>query len=91
MIRFYWPKKAVPEWLEKIEMRNEVGPHKIHHDGFGVIIKFAGVFHVFGLTGNFILVSHCRDVTFHGQGNGVHYHNLLHIGCWTTQGEQSHD
>lgn len=67
MISIYWPKKAVPEWLEKIEptsTTSKIG--EIHHGGFGVIVRKRTDFIVFGVSGCFIRILNTQGVRLRG-------------------------
>lgn len=75
MIRFYWPGKSVPEYLEKIEFSGKSdGVPVVKHAGFGLILKYGGYFYAWGIVGTFIRVKGAgMSLKMKGGGNGVIY------------------
>ena len=85
MIRLYWPGKPVPQWLNKITFSgtSDGTLPRFHHAGFGVIVKRDGIFHVWGLSGTFIVIHGAgMELKVEGQGRGVHYHHTSAITMW---------
>ena len=80
MIRAYWPGKAIPEWLEKIELSGQgQGVPRIRHKGFGFIVKAKNRFLVWHITGYFIAIEGGRmSVALTGQGRGA----SLYFSFW---------
>lgn len=80
MIRAYWPNKAIPSWLQKIEIsEKEEGVTRIRHKGFGFIVKVKGRILVWHMSGYFIAIEGCRmPVKLTGQGRGV----FIYLSFW---------
>lgn len=83
-IRFYWPKKKVPSWLEYYHFENKNGvviddpKAKVFHDGFGVIFTVNDRHIAWHLSGCFIRVqANSNYIYMKGQGRGVCMHPKL--------------
>ena len=73
MMTLYWPRKKVPEWLQRFEFSGTSdGVPAAYHNGFGVIVKVHGKFFVWMLAGEYLRVK-CAGMAVHikGQGRGV--------------------
>ena len=79
VVYFFWPHKAVPEWLEAIRFSGKstgAAPYA-HHAGFGFVINRSGVFVAHILLGYFIAINGAgMSVTVHGGGKGVYVKTL---------------
>ncbi len=75
MIRAFWPGKAVPNWLEEIEITNNTRPWSAKHHGFGVIWRVHGFYIVWLIAGLFIKID-CGGgaVSISAGGRGVSVH-----------------
>lgn len=62
MIYIFWPGKAVPEWLVRID-RCDGRQSTPTHFGWGIACKYAGAYQVFLLAGGFVKI-HAVDCSF---------------------------
>lgn len=65
---FFWPRKAVPSWLEDITCEDCT---TVRHGGFGLVMSRGGVFHALVLCGAFLRIDGPGWVEISGGGGGV--------------------
>lgn len=74
MIYIFWPGKAVPEWLERVESHDGNPPTLTHH-GWGYVFQKSGVYMVYILIGGFMRIHGGTGLsTIQGGGRGVELH-----------------